>query len=206
MGYPMTQQSAEPTGSSDIPGINDKSLPLPSTADHVLTVAELPPGALAELVERFGLELAEVPLGEDIPGSFWGDREAGMIGRGLYVRPDTPVHSALHEFCHMICMDDARRAVLDTDAGGDTDEEDAVCYLQVLLAGILPGMGRERMFRDMDDWGYSFRLGSSARWFAEDAPEPRDWLLEHGLIDADERPTWRLRHGVDAAPSEAVTA
>lgn len=185
--------------------VNDKSLPLPPTSDRVLTVGELPAGALGELVARFGLELTETPLGETIPGSFWGDREAGLIGRCLYVRPDTPVHSALHEFCHLVCMDDTRRAVLDTDAGGDTDEEDAVCYLQVLLAGLLPGMGRERMFQDMDDWGYSFRLGSAERWFAEDAAEAHDWLLEHDLIAETAEPTWRLRHGVGEAPAEAVS-
>lgn len=184
--------------------VNDKSLPLPSTADRVRTVAELPAGALADLVVRFGLELAEVAPGSIIPGSFWGDREAGLICHCLYVRPDTPVHSALHEFCHLVCMDDARRAVLDTDAGGDTDEEDAVCYLQVLLAGQLVGMGRDRMFQDMDDWGYSFRLDSAARWFTEDAAEARDWLFEHGLIDAAERPTWQLRHGVADGAKRAV--
>ncbi len=184
--------------------VNDKSLPLPSTADRVLTIAELPDGALDALVGRFGLELAEVSLGKVIPGSFWGDREAGLIGRCLYVRPDTPVHSALHEFCHLICMDDARRAALDTDAGGDTDEEDAVCYLQILLAVHLPGMGQERMCQDMDDWGYSFRLGSAGRWFAEDAPEARDWLLHQGLIDASGQPMWQLRHGIEASVSVEV--
>ncbi len=29
------------------------------------------------------------------------------------------------------------------------------------------------MCRDMDEWGYSFRLGSAANWFAEDAEDAR---------------------------------
>ena len=47
------------------------------------------------------------------------------------------------------------------DAGGDDAEENAVCYLQILWADALPGFGRERMFLDMDAWGYTFRLGSA---------------------------------------------
>jgi hypothetical protein len=42
-------------------------------------------------------------------------------------------------------------------------------------------------------WGYSFRLGSARRWFEEDAQDARDWLLSHGLITADEQPTWTSR-------------
>jgi hypothetical protein len=39
------------------------------------------------------------------------------------------------------------------------------------------------MFRDMDDWGYTFRLGSAAAWFEQDAEDARAWLVEHGLTD-----------------------
>jgi hypothetical protein len=80
-------------------------------------------------------------------------------------------------------MTPERRAGLDTDAGGDDAEESAVCYLQVVLADSLPQVGRERMCRDMDAWGYSFRLGSAATWFAEDAQDARVWLIRHGLLD-----------------------
>jgi hypothetical protein len=58
-----------------------------------------------------------------------------------------------------------------------------VCYLQLVLAQTLPQVSRERMCRDMDAWGYSFRLGSAATWFAEDAEDARDWLIRHGLLD-----------------------
>jgi hypothetical protein len=49
------------------------------------------------------------------------------------------------------------------------------------------------MWADMDAWGYSFRLGSARTWFEQDAEDARNWLIQHGLIDQDERPLWRLR-------------
>jgi hypothetical protein len=45
----------------------------------------------------------------------------------------------------------------------------------------------------MDAWGYSFREGSAQAWFTGDGRAARDWLLAHALIDAQVRPTWRLR-------------
>jgi hypothetical protein len=168
------------------------SVPYPSSTS-VLCCADLEPGALETLLERYGLRVASVPSGQPIPGSFWGDREAGLVGNRLYVRPDTPLHSTLHEAGHYVCMDAERRAGLHTDAGGGCDEENGVCYLQILLADYLPGMGRARMLRDMDAWGYSFRLGSSAAWLEHDAADARAWLLRYGLIDAAGAPTWRLR-------------
>jgi len=149
--------------------------------------------ALGLLLDRYGLELTLVAPGEVIPGSFWGEREAGLIGAKLYARLDTPVHSVLHESAHFICMTPERRAGLDTDAGGDDVEENAVCYLQILLAASLPQVGHERMCRDMDAWGYSFRLGSAAAWFAEDAADAREWLIRRQLIDAKERLTYAVR-------------
>ena len=105
---------------------------------------------LTALLLRFGLAIREVPGDRPIPGSFWGAEEAGLLGSTVLVRADTPLHSILHEACHYICMDEARRALLDTNAGGDHDEENAVCYLQILLADEIPGYGRDRMMKDMD--------------------------------------------------------
>jgi hypothetical protein len=149
--------------------------------------------ALAVLLERYGLELTLVAPQEVIPGSYWGESEAGLLGQRLHARLDTPVHSVLHEAAHSICMTPERRAGLDTDAGGDHGEESAVCYLQVLLADLLPAVGRERLCRDMDEWGYSFRLGSAAAWFNQDADDARAWLVEHGIIDAQCRVTYANR-------------
>ena len=131
--------------------------------------------------------------GAAIPGSYWGDAEAGLVGATVYVRADTPAHSFLHELCHYVCMDAARRASLATDAGGTDDEECGVCYLQVLLAERLHGFGAARCLADMDAWGYSFREGSARGWFDGDGVHARAWLLGHRLIDLAGRPTLRLR-------------
>lgn len=160
----------------------------------VVTVcSDVDNAALRVLLARYGLVLATVAPGEIIPGSFWKDSEAGLIGAMVYARADTPLHSVLHETCHCICMDKVRRDGLHTDAGGDYDEENAVCYLQILLAGYLPDFSCQRMFADMDAWGYSFRLGSTQRWFEDDARETRVWLQNHGLINPAGQPTWRRR-------------
>ena len=68
-----------------------------------------------------------------------------------------------------------------------------MCYLQILLADRIPGAGRDRIMDDMDAWGYSFRLGSTRAWFAEDAGDARQFLLDHRLITEDEAPTFDLR-------------
>lgn len=137
---------------------------------------------LARLLGPHGLQVTLVPPGAPIAGSYWGEPEAGLIGDVLYARADTPVHSVLHEACHWICMDAARRAGLHTDAGGCDTEEVAVCYLQCLLADALSGYSREQMFRDMDAWGYHFLAGSARVWFEQDAEDARTWLLARGLM------------------------
>ncbi|HYM27473.1 MAG TPA: hypothetical protein VET66_04955 [Steroidobacteraceae bacterium] len=151
--------------------------------------------ALALLLSRYGLQLTLVAPQQPIPASYWGESEAGLKGERLYARLDTPVHSVLHEASHYVCMSPERRAGLERDAGGDDLEESAVCYLQVLLADELPRVGRERLFADMDAWGYSFRLGSTRSWFEQDAADARQWLAVHGLTDAAGAPRGRLREG-----------
>lgn len=168
----------------------DKAAPVP----NVQRVGDLSLEALEGLLARFGLALSVLPAGATVPGSYWGEPEAGIRGRAVLVRPDTPVHSLLHETAHLVCMDERRRYEADTDAGGDDLEEAAVCYLQVLLADELPGVGRERLMRDMDAWGYSFRLGSTAAWFAHDAEDACQWLANQGLLTAAGRPAFSLRH------------
>lgn len=161
---------------------------------NVLTCNEIDGESLRELLSRFGLTLEWVADGTPIPGSWFGDPEAGIIARRVLVRSDTPVHSALHESCHLICMDETRRSQLHTNAGGDYDEENAVNYMEITLAGYLEEVGRDRIFADMDAWGYTFRLGSARAWFEQDADDARQWLLDHGLIDTNGTPTWKLRH------------
>lgn len=168
------------------------SEPRPLT-EPVLCCGAPAAAGLDRLLGRFGLAWGAVEPGHPIPGSYWGDSEAGLIAACVYARPDTPVHSVLHEACHYVCMDARRRGALDTNAGGDYAEENGVCYLQILLADELPGIGCGRMMADMDAWGYTFRLGSARAWFEQDAEDARQWLRGHGLIDENDRPTWRLR-------------
>ena len=148
---------------------------------------------LAALLSRYSLKLKHIPSETAIPGSFWGDEEAGLIGNTLSVRSDTPIHSCLHESCHFICMSEDRRKQLHTNAGGTSDEENAVCFLQIILSDQAGLPGRFQAFKDMDEWGYSFRLGSAQAWFDQDAEDARIWLLQHQLIDSHSEPTFLLR-------------
>lgn len=156
--------------------------PAEKNASAVWPVSALPTGALAALLGPLGLRIEAVRPGAEIPGSYWGESEAGLIGNVLHLRPDTPVHSALHEACHWLLADDARRAGLHTDAGGSDTEENAVCYLQCLLAGHLAGYSRARCLADMDAWGYHFILGSAAAWFERDSDDAQALLRQRGWL------------------------
>ncbi len=147
-----------------------------------MRVADTPFQELCALLEGHALRLQRVDDDHAIPGSFWGEPEAGLVGSTVYVRGDTPVHSLLHEACHLIVMPPERRGQVHTDASDSQHEEDAACYLQILLADRLPNVGRERLMQDMDAWGYTFRLGSARAWFEQDAEDARLWLQQRGLL------------------------
>jgi hypothetical protein len=159
----------------------------------VLTLGEAPAGALEALLARAGLGLERVAPGAPIPGSYWGEPEAGLVGTRVFARADTPVHSVLHEACHVLCMDGARRRALLGDAGGDIPEENAVLCLQILLADRVPGVGGARVMADMDAWGYTFRLGSARAYFEAESGAAFAWLEGHGLVDAAGEPTFEAR-------------
>ncbi|MGC1458043.1 MAG: hypothetical protein WA825_07175 [Steroidobacteraceae bacterium] len=160
----------------------------------MLRLATMDRVELALVLHHYGLNLRLSAPHESIPGSYWGESEAGLKGDVLYARLDTPLHSVLHEASHYLCMTPERRAGLDRDAGGDDAEESAVCYLQILLADALPEVGRERMMKDMDEWGYSFRLGSTRAWFEGDAGDAREWLRARGIIREDGSLSGELRY------------
>lgn len=164
----------------------------------MLTLADIDTRDVRRLLDRHGLRLVVVDDGAAIPGSYWGAPEAGVIGPAVYARPNTPVHSLLHEAAHLIVLPPDRRASVHTDAGDCIIEEDAVCVLQVLLAEHLPGVGRDRVMADMDAWGYSFRLGSASAYVEQDAGAAWAWLQARGLIDARRR----LRSGVSGNPEK----
>jgi hypothetical protein len=136
------------------------------------------------LLACYGLTLARTRDGDKIPGSYWGEPEAGLIGDTVHARDDTPIHSLLHEACHLIVADPQRRAAIHTDASDSQAEEDATCYLQILLGDAIPNVGRARIQADMDSWGYTFRLGSARAWFERDADDARAWLVERRLLPA----------------------
>lgn len=136
----------------------------------------------AQLLARFDLDLQRVPADATIPGSYWGDSEAGVIANVVHARDDTPVHSLLHEACHLLVLPLERRLAVHTNATDSIAEEDATCYLQIILADEIPGVGRIRLMADMDAWGYSFRLGSTRAWFEHDASDARDFLKVRGLL------------------------
>ena len=148
----------------------------------VVRFRDLDTRRLIALLRAYGLVFQLVPEADAIPGSHWGDDEAGLIKETLYARVDTPVHSIMHESCHWILMDAERRRRLHTDAGGTQTEENAICYLQILLAQLLPDYSSCTMCRDMDRWGYSFRLGSARAWFESAAQDAIAFLLQRGHL------------------------
>ena len=157
----------------------------------VLTLADIAFDDAAALLARFDLTLEPVADATPIPGSYWGDPEAGIVANTVHARADTPVHSLLHEAAHLIVLPPERRAVVHTDATDSIEEEDAVLVLQALLADALPGVGRARILADMDAWGYTFRLGSACAYVEHDADSAWLWLAERGLVDPGTR-TLRL--------------
>ena len=153
--------------------------PAPSPA--ILCLGDIALADAAGLLARHGLALEAVADHAPIPGSYWGEPEAGIIAHDVFVRADTPVHSMLHEACHLIVLPAERRAQVHTDATDSVIEEDATCCLQIILADDLPGVGRHRLMGDMDAWGYTYRLGSTRAWFEQDADDARAFLKERGL-------------------------
>jgi hypothetical protein len=149
----------------------------------VLTLGEIDLADAIALLGRYGLRLDIIADDAAIPGSFWGESEAGIIGSTVYARRDTPLHSLLHEACHLIVIPPSLRYRVHTDASDSQYEEDATCYLQLMLAEQLPGFGIERAFADMDAWGYTFRLGSARAWFERDAEDAAAYLHDLPHLD-----------------------
>lgn len=158
------------------------AVPLVSSAPPeepaVLRLRDVSEADVADLLARYGLRFVRVEDNAPIPGSFWGDSEAGIIAGTVYARGDTPLHSLFHEACHLIVLPPEVRLRIHTNATDSVFEEDATCYLQLLLADRLPGFGLDRALADMDAWGYTFRLGSARAWFENDAEDAAQFLRE----------------------------
>ena len=166
----------------------------------MLTLRDIGFAAPSALLARYGLQLLRVDDDAPIPGSFWGEPEAGLIGHCVHARDDTPVHSLLHEAAHLIVMPAERRATIHSNASESVAEEDATCALQILLADALPNVGSARLMKDMDAWGYTFRLGSTRAWFEGDAEDAFAFLVGIGVVEfvdvdgrrPDSSPAYRL--------------
>lgn len=153
----------------------------------------IPDQTIYPLLSRYQLKVLRVPGDSTIPYSFWGDPEAGRWHSTLYVRADTPLHSLLHESAHYVCMSNQQRMVDSIDAKGSALEEAACCYLQLVWSDYIDGFNRQLHMQDMDQWGYNFRLGSTARWFKQDSEDARQWLIRHKIIARNDSPTWKVR-------------
>ena len=151
----------------------------------VLLLGDIAIDPVVALLARYGLRLGLVADGDSIPGSYWGEPEAGLVGSTVHARRDTPVHSLLHEAAHLVVAPVERREAIHTDASDSIEEEDAVCVLQSLLGEALPGVGAARVLADMDAWGYTFRLGSAAAYVEHDADQAWAWLARAGLVTTD---------------------
>ncbi len=178
---PATAKALDPRFRGDDEPTRDA--PAQDAPPVVLVLADIDSEEAATLLARYGLRLERVPDGEPIPGSYWGEPEAGIVAGTVFARADTPVHSLLHEAAHLIVLPPERRAAVHTDATDSVPEEDATCYLQILLADELPGVGRARLMADMDAWGYTFRLGSARAYIERDADAAWAWLAARGLVD-----------------------
>jgi hypothetical protein len=88
----------------------------------VLRLADIGFEAVAVLLARHGRALQRVADGAPSPGSYWGEPEAGVIGANVYARADTPVHSLLHEACHLLVLPPDRVPSVDTDATVSVEE------------------------------------------------------------------------------------
>jgi len=179
------------TGDSTLENSNANSFKEPIKT--VIQVSDISLVEIQTLLSKYQLKLNILNPNQAINGSYWGGSEAGLIENTVFVREDTPIHSLLHETCHYICMDDVRRQNIDTNAEGDFDEENAVCYLQILLADKINNFSSQQMMIDMDTWGYTFRLGSAEAWFTKDAEDALAWLQDKHLLDANNQPNYKLR-------------
>lgn len=161
---------------------------------HAVTTNAASCRALQSVFSLARLQICVHPADASLPGSYWGDSEAGITDRCIHVRADTPLHSLLHEACHVLCASVANRNGFVGDAKGDDDEESAVCFMQIQLAEALPGVGARRICQDMDAWGYSFREGSAfaflhgdgagaAAWLSQSRPEAWSLLKRLGVSD-----------------------
>ena len=106
----------------------------------MLLISDLSFDSVAALLGRYGLSVELIPNEQTINGSYWGEPEAGLMGDRVFVRSNTPVHSVLHETCHIVCMSPQRRLSFAGPAGnskcGTWMTGDTVFALEAPRAGL----------------------------------------------------------------------
>ncbi len=117
----------------------------PARDDSVLSCSDMAADVVDRLLGRYSIDVEWLAAGTPITGSFWGEPEAGIVGRQVFVRPDTPVHSLLHEVCHIICMTPERAGMRSTAMLVATIWKSLQCvtcrsYLQIICR-VLAGNG-----------------------------------------------------------------
>ena len=61
----------------------------------MLLVTNVVRESLDEILSRYDLTLVVEKDGDAITGSFWGESEAGIVERNVFVRLDTPIRSKM---------------------------------------------------------------------------------------------------------------
>ena len=109
---------------------------LPSTIlrePEVLRLRDVAGCDVVALLARYGLRFERVADGAPIPGSFWGESEAGLISSTVFARDDTPLHSLLHEACHLIVIPPEMSWRGDRKASGLVFDENVKCCMPLLV-------------------------------------------------------------------------
>jgi len=60
----------------------------------VLTLEQIDVEFVELMLRSYGLDLVRVDENAPIPGTYWGEPEAGLIGNAIYARGDTPGEGA----------------------------------------------------------------------------------------------------------------
>lgn len=148
------------------------------SVDVVLCLVELGEVLVVVLFVCFDLWFECVVDGELIFGSFWGDEEVGIIGIIVYVCGDMLVYLLLYEVCYLIVLLLECCVVVYIDVIDLIEEEDVICYLQIVLVDVFLGVGCDWLMVDMDVWGYLFWFGLICVWFEQDVENVCQFLFD----------------------------
>ncbi len=142
----------------------------------------------------YGARLERVPAGAAIPGSYWGDTEAGLdrqhrVRARRHARAFVPAR-ALSLHLH------GRRApcrARDRRRRHATTRSAASATCRCCSPSGSTASAQRAACATWTRGATRFREGSARAWFDGDGAHARAWLLDHGLVDSAGQPTLRLR-------------